>query len=151
MKIKSLMIILALFSTSTLVGLIGFAPVANAAIELTPGPTSVTDTTSVKEDLSICSDDNGPIYITWAERMADGYTDILLSYSSNNGTSFSPTITVNNNTLGQQTSPTTGVTSNGDLLIAWQDGYSDGGDIMLSRSEDMGMTYNETSVSTQND
>ena len=147
MKAESMLIILAPVSTSTLAGLISFAPVVNAEIEFTSIPVLISGNSDVKEGLSICSDDNGPIYVTWAQRMDDGYTDVLMSYSSNNGTTFSPITTVNNITEGSQTSPETGVNGDGDLLIAWQDGYSDGGDIVLSRSQDKGQSFEEIHVS----
>ncbi len=150
-KAKSILIILALVSTSTLVGLISFAPLVNAEIEFTPNPVIVTGNSDTKEGLGICSDDNGPIYVTWSQKMDDGFTDVLLSYSSNNGTSFSPAITVNDNTEGSQTSPESGVTDDGNLLIAWQDSYADGGDIVIGRSEDRGMTFTEMHVSNHDE
>ena len=85
MKTKSILVILALVSTSTLAGLIGFAPVVNAEIELTPAPVMVSGNPDVKEGLEVCSDPSGPIYVTWAQKMDDDFTDILMSYSSNNG------------------------------------------------------------------
>ena len=122
MKTKSILLILALVSTSTLAGLIGIAPLVNADIEFTPTPVIVSSNTDVKEGLETCSDPNGPIYVTWAQRMDDDFTDILMSYSSNNGTSFTPPVVVNNLRLGQQTNPESAVNSDGELLIAWKDG-----------------------------
>ena len=151
MKKISLLVIMILVSTSTLTVLISFAPLVNAEIELTPVPVIISGNTDVKEGLGICSDDNGPIYVTWAQKIDGSFTDVLMSYSSNNGTTFSPIITVNNNTEGSQTSPESGVNSNGDLLVAFQDGYSDGGDIVISRSEDMGANFEEMLISIPNE
>ncbi len=120
-------------------------PLVSGEVSMSPVPVQIRTNTNVKEGLSMAVSDSGRIYVSWSERVIDN-TDAYFSYSSNNGTTFAPAARINNNTLGIQRVGGIGV-SGENLYFAWEDGSADGGDIMLSRSADGGMTFGETHVS----
>ncbi|MCK5038353.1 MAG: Ig-like domain-containing protein [Thermoplasmata archaeon] len=85
--------------------------------------------------------DSGKIITVWAEvRGID--RDIFLSYSSNNGTTFSPDIVVNHNVTGNQNMPSVAAGSGDDVYVAWQ--TSTGNSILLSRSDDGGKSFGKS-------
>jgi len=144
MKLVTLIVTLSLLMSGTFLVLLT-APQAAGAVSLTPVPVQVRTNSNVKEGLSMTVSDSGRIYISWSERISDN-TDVYFSCSANNGTTFSPVARVNNNTLGIQ--KTGNIASSGDnLFVAWEDDSLDGGDIMLSRSSDGGMSFSEVHVS----
>ena len=146
MKKLSILMVLALVSTSVLAGLISTAPIVNAAIDLTPGPELVSGTANVKEKIGVCTGDDGRTYVVWAERTG-GTSDIQFSYSSNFGATFAPNATVNKNLTGTQHNPQALVDHNNILLIVWEDAAADGGNIILSRSTNGGTSFEEIHVS----
>jgi WD40 repeat protein len=133
---------LLLFSAFSV--LIGMPPTARA-VEFTPNPVPVTTTVNIKESLDMAVSDDGRIYISWSERANDNI-DVYFSHSSNNGTTFSPKTRVNSQTLGSQKSSQIAV-SNNSVYIVWEDSMADSGDIVLARSDDGGLTFQEVHVS----
>ncbi|MCK4265896.1 MAG: BNR-4 repeat-containing protein, partial [Thermoplasmata archaeon] len=105
----------------------------------------------MKTFINLCTADDGRIYVLWSERDASGEYDVYVSYSSNNGSTFSPAIRVNNEANGNQYYPSMATDDAGRLFVAWQDAYSDPGNIILSRSDDGGRTFQEIHVSNQED
>ncbi len=82
--------------------------------------------------------DSGRILTVWAE-VRDNSRDIYLSYSSNNGTTFSPDMVVNTNTSGDQNRPSI-ATGGGEIVyVAWQTTPENA--IYMSRSDDGGRTF----------
>lgn len=146
MKKLSIIMVLALVSTSVLAGLISTAPIVNAVVDLTPDPVLVSGSSNVKEKIGVCAGDDGRTYVVWAERTG-GTSDIQFSYSSNFGATFAPNSTVNKNLTGTQHNPQALVDHNNNLLIAWEEAAIDGGDIILSRSENGGTSFQEIHVS----
>ncbi len=77
--------------------------------------------------------DSGRILTVWAEvRGVD--RDVYLSYSSNNGTTFSPDMVVNQNTTGNQNTPSIATGGGDDVHIVWQ--TTPGNNIFLGNSEE---------------
>jgi WD40 repeat protein len=144
MKSLSILLVAALITSSIFTALISTSPNASA-VDFTPTPAAVRLGSNVKESLSMSVSDDGRIYVSWAERVVDN-SEIMYSYSSNNGTTFSPTSRVNKNSAGTQRAPEV-ATGNNSMYVAWEDGLSDGGNIILSRSVDGGLTFNETHAS----
>jgi WD40 repeat protein len=148
MKSLSILLVAALLTSSIFAALITTSPSAGA-VDFTTTPIAVRSGSNVKESLSMSVSDDGRIYVSWAERVIDN-SDIMFSYSSNNGTTFSPAARVNKNSVGTQRASEV-ATGNDNLYVVWEDGTNDGGDIMLSRSDDGGLTFNETHVSDYED
>lgn len=148
MKSLSILLVVALITSSLFGALISTSPNVGA-VDFTPTPVVVRSTANVKESLSMGASDNGRIYVSWAERAIDN-SDIMLSYSSNNGSTFSPAARVNKENAGNQRNSEV-ATENNELFVVWEDGLRDSGDIMLSRSGDGGLAFNETHVSNHED
>ncbi|MCK4757738.1 MAG: Ig-like domain-containing protein [Thermoplasmata archaeon] len=85
--------------------------------------------------------DSGKIVTVWGEQR-DGNRDIFLSYSSNNGTTFSPDMVVNKNTTGTQNSPAIASGVGDDLYVAWQDSEQ-GNKIYIERSQNGGLSFQD--------
>ncbi|MCK4757737.1 MAG: hypothetical protein KAS67_04735, partial [Thermoplasmata archaeon] len=93
--------------------------------------------------------DSGKILTVWGEQR-DGNRDIFLSYSSNNGTTFSQDMVVNLNTTGSQNSPAIAAGTDTDVYVAWQDS-NQGNHIFVGKSANSGNTFsNEVMVSGMN-
>lgn len=144
MKRISTLMIAGLLLSGALMAFSSVEPVTGA-VTFTADPVLVRETANVKESLSMGAGDDGRIYLSWSERINDN-TDIMFSYSSNNGTTFSQAARVNRNTNGSQSSSEL-ATAGDTVYIVWEDSSSDSGDIILGTSEDGGVSFNETHVS----
>ncbi len=133
---------LLLFSAFSV--LIGMPPTARA-IDFTPSPVTVTTSANVKESLDLAVSDDGRIYLSWSEKTNDNI-DVYFSHSANNGTSFSPKAMVNSQSLGNQKASQMAVANN-TVYIVWEDSLVDNGDIVLARSDDGGLTFQQAHVS----
>ena len=145
MKSLSAFVVLALVLSGTFGTMFAVSPVTGADT-FTDVPVPVYRSSNVKESLTMSVSDDGRIYISWSERVS-GNSDVYFSYSSNNGTTqFAPGARINKNTAGEQRA--CAITTSNDVLYAvWEDDTKDGGDIMLGRSEDGGLTFSEKHVS----
>ncbi len=97
--------------------------------------------TGLKTNIGVTVLDSGRIVTTWGEERG-GNKDIYVSYSSNNGTSFTKDKIVNLNTNGNQIMPA--ITNGGgeDVYIVWQDS-NEAGHVLISRSRDGGKTFDD--------
>ena len=95
--------------------------------------------TGAKAGIDMVVLDSGKILTVWGE-MRDGNRDIFLSYSSNNGTTFSPDMVVNLNRTGSQNSPAIAAGTDTDVYVAWQDG-NQGNDIFVGKSTNGGRSF----------
>ncbi|MBA3046254.1 MAG: Ig-like domain-containing protein [Candidatus Thermoplasmatota archaeon] len=138
------LLISALLLSSSIMAFVSIPPGADA-VQLTPVPTIVRGNTNTKESISLGASIDGRIFMAWSERI-DGNLEVMFSYSSNNGTSFTPATRVNSESAGAQRGSQL-ATSNDTLYITWEDGSVDSGDIILSRSENGGTTFEEIHVS----
>ncbi|KYK30373.1 MAG: hypothetical protein AYK23_01210 [Candidatus Proteinoplasmatales archaeon SG8-5] len=84
--------------------------------------------------------DDGRTYVVWTQR-SGANDNVMFSYSTNNGTSFSPPKVLNTNISGNQARPRIDVTDAGIILVTWIDSSNDGGDVYLTRSVDGGETF----------
>ncbi|MFO7618171.1 MAG: Ig-like domain-containing protein [Thermoplasmata archaeon] len=145
MKRTCTLFVATLLLSGAFAALVGFPPAARA-VDFTPDPVTVSGATNSKYSISMSASDDGRIYVVWSEKFADN-SDIMMSYSSNNGTTFlTPAIRVNLNRSGDQTGSQV-ATSGGNLYAVWEDDQMDGGDIILARSENGGMNFEEMHVS----
>ncbi len=111
-------------------------------------PTLVSDNIFAKVSLNVVTSDEGKIYVAWSERWGTNY-DIFLSYSTNNGTTFTTPKRVNTITNGNQVFPRLAINDAGVVFIAWWDQSNDSGDIVFTRSMDGGDSFeNEICVHT---
>jgi WD40 repeat protein len=146
-KLTHLFVILSVVTSSLFGSMVVESPGVKAA-SLSSPPRAITLTDNQKQSLDLAVSLDGRIYAVWSERIGTDY-DIMFSFSSNNGTTFSSPIVVNQQTTGNQFYPSIGVDSAGTIFVAWWDQSSDSGDIMISRSLDKGRSFqNETRVNS---
>ena len=142
-KLAHLFVILSVVSFSLFGSIVMEFPGAKAA-SLSSPPKAITLTANQKQSLDLAVSEDGRIYAVWSERLGIDY-DIMFSFSSNNGTTFSSPVRVNQQTAGNQFYPSIAVNSAGTIFVAWWDQSTDTGDIVVSRSLDKGRSFqNET-------
>lgn len=147
MKLAHLFVILSVVSFSLFGSIVVESPGAKAA-SLSSPPRAITLTANQKQSLDLAVAQDGRIYAVWSERLGTDY-DIMFSFSSNNGTSFTSPVQINQQTVGNQVFPCIEVSDIGVIYVAWWDMSSDDGDIVLTRSLDKGRTFqNETRVNS---
>ncbi|MCK5559011.1 MAG: exo-alpha-sialidase, partial [Thermoplasmata archaeon] len=101
---------------------------------------------------AIATDNNGGIYVAWADD-SNGNWDILMSTSTNKGITWSESVLVNDAASGvrkfNQTKPSIGVDDRGVIYVAWEDSRDSEKQIYCTRSKDGGKTFsNDVTVST---
>jgi WD40 repeat protein len=148
LRCTSLFVALALVSLSILGAVLINAPNTGAVDTSAPpyliysNPTNPT-TQQTYPDVTVTGD--GRIYVVWT-RSLGANLDIMFSYSTNNGTSFTSPRVINANTTGNQADPHIAVTDSGVVIVIWVDRSGTGGDIVCARSLDGGETFETEQV-----
>ena len=115
------------FSRSTDGGLTFSAPVNVSQASPSNAPASP----------QLAADSNGNIFVAWED---DGVLGILVSRSTNGGSSFSAPLTVSTNTTGSFM-PQLSVGPTGNVYLVWEDDTSSNAMISFTRSTDHGQTF----------
>ncbi len=102
-------------------------------------------------DPDIVVDADGMIYIAYDDDRL-GKTDVYVTRSMDGGTTFSPSVRVNNMTDGMQSYPSLAVNQSGAVFVAWQDSRNSTWDVYLACSDTMCASfYNEVRVNDLSD
>lgn len=141
MRYTSLFVVLALVSFSTMGAIMVNTPDAGA-VDTSEPPVLVSTNLYPKTSPNVVVTDDGRIYVAWSEQRGADH-DVFVSYSMNNGTTFSSPKRVNNVTTGNQFNPRIAVNDAGVLFVVWWDQKNDTGDILFSRSLDGGESFEE--------
>ncbi len=142
LKKKFTLFITMLMITAMLSGLIMNVSPNVGAISLSTNIKVNDDSyTGLKTNIDVTVLDSGRIISTWSEERG-GNKNVYISYSSNNGTSFTDDKTVNLNTNGNQIMPALANGGGDDVYVVWQDSYQDD-HVFISRSMDGGKSFEE--------
>jgi hypothetical protein len=101
----------------------------------------------VEGPMKLAADDQGRIYVTWADNR-DGEYGIYLVASTDHGRTWSKEVRldVGKAKVARASLPTLAADAAGHVYVAWQDARHGGWDIYLNRSSDFGTTWHPTGV-----
>jgi len=108
---------------------------------------SSTPTRGITMAVGLNKNMNGYIIYVGFEVVTSGMSDIYLTRSIDNGTTFSTPVIINDVTIDDQSSPKIDVNGRGDLYVMWQDKRNATDyDIYLAKSTDNGVIFEKSIV-----